>query len=75
MTDSVDLLITGGNIVDGTGVPGRAGTVVVDGDRVRVLPPGTDLPTHAAETIDATVTAPVQQDARAFFRHRTDARQ
>ncbi|MGH2475706.1 MAG: N-acyl-D-amino-acid deacylase family protein, partial [Candidatus Limnocylindrales bacterium] len=54
MTDSVDLLITGGTIVDGTGAPGRTGTVVVEGDRMRTLPADATLPTHAGRTIDAT---------------------
>jgi len=60
VTDSVDLLITGGTIVDGTGAPGRSGTVVVEGDRMRVLPPGADEPTRAATTLDASgrVVAP-----------------
>ena len=60
MTDSVDLLITGGTIVDGTGAPGRAGTVVVEGDRLRVLRADAELPANAATTIDATdrVVAP-----------------
>jgi N-acyl-D-amino-acid deacylase len=60
VTDSVDLLITGGTIVDGTGAPGRPGTVVVDGDRMRVLSPGADEPTRAATTLDASgrVVAP-----------------
>ncbi len=61
---SADILITAGTIVDGTGAPGRAGTVVVEGDRMRVLREGdsdgdggTD---RAARTIDATgkVVAP-----------------
>ena len=60
MTDSVDILISGGTIVDGTGAPGRPGTVVVEGDRMRVLPQGADIPANAAATIDATgrVVAP-----------------
>jgi len=60
MPDSVDLLITGGTIVDGTGAPARAGTVVVEGDRIRLIGPGEDAPTHVGATIDATgrVVAP-----------------
>ncbi len=60
MTDSVDILITGGTIVDGTGAPGRPGTVVVEGDRIRLLDPGAEPPAHARTTIDATgrVVAP-----------------
>lgn len=60
MTDSVDLLITGGTIVDGTGAPGRPGTVVVEGDRMRLLPADAELPADAGSTIDATdrVVAP-----------------
>ena len=52
-SDSVDILITGGTIVDGTGAPARPRTVVVEGDRMRVLPPGADHPSHATTTIDA----------------------
>ena len=60
MTDSVDLLITGGTIVDGTGAPGRPGTILVEGDRMRTLPPDVPLPANAARRIDATdrVVAP-----------------
>src|SRR6476660_8744492 len=61
MADSVDILITGGTIVDGTGAPRRPGTVVIEGDRLRVLDadghsgsdPGS-MPTHVATVIDAT---------------------
>jgi N-acyl-D-amino-acid deacylase len=50
---AAELVIVGGTIVDGTGAPGRAGTVVVEGGRIRVLAPGTEPP-RAARTIDAT---------------------
>jgi N-acyl-D-amino-acid deacylase len=55
VSDRVELLITGGSIVDGTGAPGRPGTVVVEGERLRLLAAdsGTALPA-AARTIDAT---------------------
>lgn len=60
MGDSVDLAITGGTIVDGTGAPGRPGTVVVEGERLRILPDGAERPAHAGRTIDAAgkVVAP-----------------
>ena len=50
-----DILITGGTVVDGTGAPGRAGTVVVEGDRMRVIDPGGDAAQdRAGRIIDAT---------------------
>jgi N-acyl-D-amino-acid deacylase len=57
MTTAADVLITGGTIVDGTGAPGRPGTVAVTGDRIRVVEGD---PPAAARTIDATgrVVAP-----------------
>jgi N-acyl-D-amino-acid deacylase len=60
MTDSVDLLITGGTLVDGTGAPPRPGTVIVAGDRLRLTPPDAPRPGHTRRTIDATglVVAP-----------------
>ena len=56
---SVDVLIQGGTIVDGSGGPRRPGTVAVEGDRLRLLDPDADQP-HAGRTIDATglVVAP-----------------
>jgi N-acyl-D-amino-acid deacylase len=58
--DSVDLRITGGTIVDGTGTPARPGTVIIDGERLRLLPADAPPPSNAARTIDATgrVVAP-----------------
>jgi N-acyl-D-amino-acid deacylase len=58
--DSVDLLIRGGRIVDGTGAPGRMGSVAVVGGRIRSLDEGAGNPSHAGRTIDATgkVVAP-----------------
>ncbi len=60
MTDSIDLLITGGAVVDGTGAPARQGTIIVEGDRMRVVPADAEIPTNAAHRIDATgrVVAP-----------------
>ena len=60
MTDSVDLLITGGTIVDGTGAPGRPGSVAVVDGRIRVLAPDDAAPAHVGHAIDATgkVVAP-----------------
>ncbi len=54
MPDSVDLLITGGTIVDGTGAPRRPGTVAIEGDRMRILGADEDLPANAGTRIDAT---------------------
>jgi N-acyl-D-amino-acid deacylase len=60
VNDGVDLVIAGGRIVDGTGAPGRLGTVVVEGERLRELGPDEPLPAHTARTIDASgrVVAP-----------------
>jgi len=54
-----DLLITGGTLVDGSGAPGRAGSLAVDDGRLRVLDPG-GAPSPAGRVIDATglVVAP-----------------
>src|SRR6266705_3283077 len=59
MTD-IDLLITGGTIVDGTGAPGRPGTVAVSGSGIRLLNAAEES-SAPGRTIDATgkVVAPV----------------
>ena len=49
----VDLLITGGTIVDGTGNPGYRASVAVDGDVVHIVRGNAELP-PAARQIDAT---------------------
>lgn len=54
MTDSADLVITGGTIVDGTGTPGRTATVLVEGERLRLIPPDAPLPEHTGRHLDAT---------------------
>lgn len=58
--DHADLLISGGTIVDGTGAPGRPGSVAVLEGRIRVLKAGVPVPTNVGQTIDATgkVVAP-----------------
>jgi N-acyl-D-amino-acid deacylase len=48
----VELLISGGTIVDGTGAAGWAGELAVDDGRIRVLGPDDERP-NAACTIDA----------------------
>jgi N-acyl-D-amino-acid deacylase len=62
---AVDIVIGGGTIVDGTGMPGSLGTVGIEGDRLRVARAGTAeeraiLESPAGRTIDATgrVVAP-----------------
>ncbi|MEO5885876.1 MAG: D-aminoacylase [Candidatus Limnocylindrales bacterium] len=54
MSNSVDIAITGGTIVDGTGAPPRSGTVLVEGDRMRTLQGDARLPDHVGRRIDAT---------------------
>ncbi len=60
MSDSADLVISSGTVVDGTGSPRRAGTVIVDGERMRLLPADAPLPEHIGRHLDATdrVVAP-----------------
>ncbi|MGY0004690.1 N-acyl-D-amino-acid deacylase family protein [Micromonospora sp. I033] len=48
----LDLLVTGGDVVDGTGSPSRPADVGVRDGRLVLLPPGSR--TSAAEVIDAT---------------------
>jgi len=51
----VDVLITGGRIIDGTGNAWFYGDVALSGDRIeRIAPPGTIDPTTATTHIDAT---------------------
>ncbi|HEY8167470.1 MAG TPA: D-aminoacylase [Candidatus Limnocylindrales bacterium] len=64
MPDSVDLLITGGTVVDGSGAPGIPADVAVADDRVRIMRRAPDAATEtvprAGQRIDATghVVAP-----------------
>jgi N-acyl-D-amino-acid deacylase len=74
MTESVDILIRGGTVVDGSGAPGFAADVAIVGQRLRILPrigeapgpavahgaPASTGDIQAARTIDATghVVAP-----------------
>lgn len=47
----VDLLVSGGTLVDGTGAAGRLGSVAIVGDRLRILEPEAEV--AAGERIDA----------------------
>jgi N-acyl-D-amino-acid deacylase len=60
VADSAALLIEGGTVVDGTGSPGRPASVVVDGERLRILEPTEPMPANVRRRIDATgrVVAP-----------------
>jgi N-acyl-D-amino-acid deacylase len=60
VTEHADLLITGGTVVDGTGAPGRSGTIAVVDGRIHVLGGSDPLPEHVGRRIDATgrVVAP-----------------
>jgi N-acyl-D-amino-acid deacylase len=49
----VDILITGGTLVDGTGAPGRPGSIAIEADRLRVIEAGQPLPEPAGRWIDA----------------------
>ena len=51
---AVDLLIENGTIVDGTGGPGRPGSVAVVGDSLRILGTGAQASGAIGRRIDAT---------------------
>ncbi len=53
MTESADLLFTGGTIVDGTGAPGHPGWVAVIDGRIRLGAADDGMPEHAGRRIDA----------------------
>ena len=51
---SIDALITGGRIVDGTGNPWRYGDIAIQGERIAdITPPGQIPPEQARERVDA----------------------
>ena len=51
---SIDILITGGRIVDGTGNPWCYGDIAIRGDRIAAItPPGQIPPMQAREIVDA----------------------
>ena len=52
MTETCDLLIHGGMVVDGSGAPGFAADVAVVGDRLRILPRSTTAAVDSTGAID-----------------------
>src|ERR1700749_2589887 len=56
----MNLVVVNATVVDGTGVPGAAGWVAGDRDRIAAVGPGGGTPTAAARTIDGgrTFVAP-----------------
>jgi N-acyl-D-amino-acid deacylase len=60
VTEHADLLISGGTVVDGTGAPGRPGTIAVVEGRIRLLDAEEPPPENVGQRIDATgkVVAP-----------------
>jgi N-acyl-D-amino-acid deacylase len=54
MPDSADLLITGGTVVDGSGVPGFVADVAVVDGRLRIIRGEAGRPSSVRTTIDAT---------------------
>jgi N-acyl-D-amino-acid deacylase len=58
--DTCDLLIENGTIVDGSGEPGRPGSVGISGERISVLEDGAQRPAYVGRSIDASgkVVAP-----------------
>jgi N-acyl-D-amino-acid deacylase len=65
LADSVDVLIRGGTVVDGTGAPARRADVGIRRDRIVFVGNSSRANIHAARTIDATglVVAPGFIDA------------
>src|SRR5712691_8468665 len=54
-TGSIDILIRGARIVDGTGNPWHYGDVAISGERVvEIAPPGSIAEERAREIVDAT---------------------
>jgi N-acyl-D-amino-acid deacylase len=56
----IDLLIENGTLVDGSGAPGRSGSLVIEDDRLRLLDTPMSPDTAVGRRIDATgkVVAP-----------------
>jgi N-acyl-D-amino-acid deacylase len=53
-SETYDLLITGGTIIDGTGAPGYRGDLAISGDRISLLSRSPLSRTRARRVIDAT---------------------
>ena len=64
---SIDLLIRGGLLVDGTGAPGRSGDLAISGGRIVAV--GTSIEPKGAEVIDAegAIVAPGWVDVHSHY--------
>ena len=55
---SGDTVLTGGTIIDGTGSPRRSADIVVSGDRLRVIEPGTAIESTRTIDVSGRIVAP-----------------
>ena len=66
---AADIVIVGGIVVDGTGAPGRPGTVVIDGERLRLIPAGAEPPNAARTSVRVQQTLRMTTRTSGSARH------